>query len=99
MSSKPRRLAVIKNSTRAAHIGVAALRRQVNAAPPSTDATVPFVHPIAERSEEIAVRLRFLINRRNRGEALWGERAIADAIAECQAEMEAAQEQERHRRR
>ncbi len=88
----------MKNSTRAAHIGLAALRRQVNATPPNSDAVIPFPHRIRERSEEIAVRLRFLINRLNGGETLWGDRAIADAIAECQAELESAQEQERNRR-
>lgn len=100
MPAKARRPTTCKTATRAAHIGMAALRRRIEATrSEAPDAVLPLPHRGAERAVDIKARLDFLVNRRERGEDLWGDRAITEAIADCRAELEQALEQERHHRR
>ncbi len=102
MSPPGRRTTTFKKSTQAAQIGMTALQRRMKAAAATTeevDAVQPFPHRLAERSHDIAIRLRFLLNRLHRGETRWGKLAITEAIAECEAELEQAKEQERLRDR
>ena len=91
MSSKPRRTAVTKNAIRAAQIGAAVFRLRIAESPSEDPTTVqPFPARIQERSKDIAVRLRFLLSRQSRGETHWGARVLADAIADCRAELHQA---------
>ena len=97
MPSTPPHVPITPNAIRCAQIGTIVLRRRITGSKVEDPTHVrPFPVLSHESAKDITIRLRFLLARQGRGETHWGTRLLVDAIADCRAELELAQDRERH---